>query len=42
MIIYSCKNETKKEDYVGPEKIETKKELKEFVLDTINLSNISK
>ena len=46
MIMCSCKNETKKEEYVGPEKIETKEEtkeeIKEFIIDTINMSDANK
>ncbi|MGK0307147.1 MAG: hypothetical protein ACI8RP_000098 [Urechidicola sp.] len=38
----SCKNETKKEEYVGPQIIETKEELRLTVLDTLNLSELSK
>lgn len=38
----SCKNETKKEEYSGPQVVKTNEELKGFVIDTINLSNPSK
>ena len=42
MIMCSCKNETKKEKYVGPQILEKKEELSQTVLDTLNLSKLNK